>query len=108
VEQAALLKPEPVEAYIAWMSHEALPAARRLARDLRGANLRVEMPFELLKLKRSLGIAGRLQARFAIIIGENETASGRYQVKDLGTGQQEEVETAQIASYLEGRLELLK
>jgi histidyl-tRNA synthetase len=55
-------------------------------------------------LKKSLGVANRLGARFAIIVGEGELAAGRYQVKDMTTGQQEEVEPGRIASYLKGKL----
>ena len=39
-----------------------------------------------------MGVASKLQARFAIIIGEGELASGRYQVKDMGSGEQQEME----------------
>ena len=64
----------------------------------------MEIDYQPIKLKKSLGIASKLGARFAIIVGEGELASGRYQVKNMRTGQQEEVELARVASYLKEKL----
>ncbi|MGE5327479.1 MAG: His/Gly/Thr/Pro-type tRNA ligase C-terminal domain-containing protein, partial [Deltaproteobacteria bacterium] len=66
--------------------------------------LRVEIGYEPAKLKKSLGLASKLGARFAIIIGEGELATGKYQVKDMSAGAQQEVERDQIASYLKERV----
>ena len=105
VEQAGVLKPSNILAvYIAWMGEEALSRASELARELRREGLSVEMGYEPAKLKKALGVANKLQARFAIIIGEGELASGRFQVKDMGSGVQEEVEPARMTSYLKGKL----
>jgi histidyl-tRNA synthetase len=91
--------------FIAWMGDAALAPASGLARELRQAGLRVEMGYEPVKLKKSLGLASKLGARFAVIIGEGELASGRYQVKDMAAGQQQEIERDQIASYLKERVQ---
>jgi histidyl-tRNA synthetase len=53
-----------------------------------------------MKIKKAMGVANKLQARFAIIIGEGELASGRYQVKDMTSGEQQEMEPETIASYV--------
>jgi histidyl-tRNA synthetase len=105
VEQAAQLQGEDqLAAYVAWMGEQALPLATQLAQDLRRQGISAELGYEPIKLKKSLGAANKLRARFAVIIGEGELASGRYQVKDMGTGQQEEVEPARIAQYLQEKL----
>jgi histidyl-tRNA synthetase len=93
-----------IDTYIVWMGHEALKPAAELARGLRRDGRRVEVPYDLTKLKKAMGIANKLNARFAVIIGEAELASGRYQVKDMSTGQQEEVEHDRIVGYLRDRL----
>jgi histidyl-tRNA synthetase len=93
-----------VEVYIIWMDHDTLKPAAELARSLRREGRRVELPYDLTKLKKAMGIANKLNARFAVIIGEQELASARYQVKDMSTGQQEEVEADRIAGYLTDRL----
>jgi histidyl-tRNA synthetase len=51
-----------------------------------------------------MGAANKLQARFAIIIGEGELASGKYQVKDMASGEQMELEPGGIAGYVKEKL----
>jgi histidyl-tRNA synthetase len=60
----------------------------------------VELGYEPAKLKKAMGVANKLQARYAIIIGENEVASGRYQVKEMATGKQETIDPESIFSFL--------
>ncbi len=94
-----------LEVVIAWMGDMALAPATEIARTLRQSGWRVEIGYEPVKLKKSLGLASKLGARFAIIIGEGELATGRYQVKDMRSGSQQEVERDQIASYLKERVQ---
>jgi histidyl-tRNA synthetase len=104
VGEAAQGKPDwaapPVAAYVAWMGDRTLAPASALARDLRRQGLTAEISYEPAKLKKLMGIASKLGARFAIIVGEAELEKGRYQVKDMTTGQQEEVEPERIVAYL--------
>jgi histidyl-tRNA synthetase len=105
IEQAAGLEPPgPPVVYIAWMGEPTLAPASQLASELRREGLCAELDYEPMKLKKSLGLANKLQARFAVIIGEGELASGRYQVKDMSTGVQEEVPAGQIVAYLKEKL----
>jgi len=101
VEQAGQLQAsDQLDGYIAWLGEAALAAATQLARELRRQGLRIELSYEPAKLKKSLAMANKLQARFAIIIGEDELASGRYQLKEMSTGEQKGVPPEQIASWL--------
>ncbi|HUI42420.1 MAG TPA: histidine--tRNA ligase [Terriglobia bacterium] len=105
VEAAGVLKPErPLQVYVAWLGETAREPAARLARDLRARGLSVEAGYEPAKLKKSLGAASKLGARFAVIIGEGELAAGLYQVKDLDSGGQEGVAPDDVADYLASRL----
>jgi histidyl-tRNA synthetase len=105
VQTAAALKPgAPLAAYIVWMGEPALPAAASLARELRAQGLSVEIDYNPMKIKKAMGVASKLQARFAIIIGEGEISTGRYQVKDMSVGLQQEVEPGDIVSYIKARL----
>jgi len=105
VEAAALLKSAAsLSAYIVWMGEAALSAGAALAREMRVQGLTAEIDYDAMKIKKSMGIASKLQARFAIIIGEGEISTGRYQVKDMASGQQQEVESGTIVSYLQARL----
>jgi len=101
VQAAAVLESAvPLAAYVVWMGEAALTPAARLARELRAQGLSAEIDYDPKKIKKAMGTASKLQARFAIIIGEGELASGRYQVKDMRSGEQKEMEPQNIASYV--------
>jgi histidyl-tRNA synthetase len=105
VQAAAVLQAEvPLAAYVVWMGDAALASAAGLARELRAQGLSVEIDYDPMKIKKAMGVASKLRARFAIIIGEGELSTGRYQVKDMGSGRQQEMEPETIAGYLKARL----
>jgi len=104
VEAAAVLKlGSPLAAYVVWMGESALAPAARLVRELRAEGLSVEIDYDPMKIKKAMGIANKLEARFAIIIGEGELASGKYQVKDMSSGEQKELEPASIGAYVKAK-----
>ncbi|MDP2997838.1 MAG: histidine--tRNA ligase [Bryobacterales bacterium] len=72
---------------VAPIGEPAFRHASLLARQLRRAGASVEVAAEG-KLKRSLELAGKLGARYALIVGENECAAGAYALKNLATGEQ--------------------
>jgi len=102
----AAAKPNPntlagvgsLDVFVAWMGEKSYAPAVHLTRKLREAGLAVELPPEELKFKKSLGLADKLGARYALIIGENEVASGEYALKLLADGSQTKYpETALVA-----------
>jgi histidyl-tRNA synthetase len=74
-------------------------AALTVLQQLRHAGIRAEMAYRG-NLKRRLERANRIGARAAVILGEAEVARGVAQVKDLGTGTQEEVPLAEVPTKL--------
>ena len=68
-----------------------------LARDLRAANLNVEMLSPERKMKTLLARASKIGARFAVIIGDDELARGVVQLRDLKQSTQREVTVADAA-----------
>jgi len=78
VEQAGKLKAEDgLDVFVAWLGDAAHSPAAQLVKTLRQDGLRVESNYEAAKLKKTLGQANKLGARFTVIIGEGELASGR-------------------------------
>ena len=73
------------------MGEAALAPASRLVREFRAQGLSAEIDYDPVKIKKAMGVANKLQARFAIIIGEGELASGKYQVKDMASGEQQAI-----------------
>jgi len=83
---------------IAPLGEPALRHAALLARDLRRGGASVEVAEG--KLKRILELANKLGARFTLIVGDNEINAGRYALKEMATGRQEEVTRDEIALKL--------
>ncbi len=101
VQAAATLKPATaLAAYVVWMGDAALGVAARLVRELRVQGVSTEIDYDPIKIKKAMGVANKLQARFAIIIGDGELLSGKYQVKDMASGEQTELEPGAIAEYV--------
>jgi histidyl-tRNA synthetase len=87
--------------FIAWMGRKAYPAAVSIARKLRDAGLTVELPTEELKFKKSLGLADKLGARYALILGEDEAASETFTLKRLADAAQKTLTENELLEYLE-------
>jgi histidyl-tRNA synthetase len=90
-----------ISVYIAWMGVACYPAAVAIARKLREAGLNVELPPEEMKFKKSLGLADKLGARYALIIGEDEVASNKFTLKRLADAEQNKFSEYELLEYLE-------
>jgi histidyl-tRNA synthetase len=71
-----------------------------LARRLRDAGFVVELPALEMKFGKSLGLADRLKARHAVIVGDDELAAGVVTVKRLSDGTQQKLNEAELFSHL--------
>ncbi len=89
-----------LEVFVAWFGAATYPAAVTLARKLRERNLSVELPAQEMKFGKSLSLADRLGARFAVILGEDEMAAGQFTVKRLADGDQKKLTEAELLEYL--------
>ncbi|NDQ56804.1 MAG: histidine--tRNA ligase [Acidipila sp.] len=92
-------KPQ-LDVYVAWLGAAAYPMAVRVARTLRGAGFAVELPHEEMKFKKSLGLADRLGARYAVILGDDEVAASTCTVKRLADAHQEKIAEAALVEHL--------
>ncbi|MFN4111918.1 MAG: His/Gly/Thr/Pro-type tRNA ligase C-terminal domain-containing protein, partial [Ignavibacteria bacterium] len=76
----------------------------QIIRELRNNNLSCE--FDLLdrSLKAQMREANRLNAKFALILGEDEFQKNSIVVKNLSTGEQEEVFLDNLLDYLKTKV----
>jgi histidyl-tRNA synthetase len=88
------------DVYVAWMGEKAEATAVAAARTLRDAGFRVELPPVAQKFGKALGQADKLGARFALILGEDEVASGQWTMKTLADGSQEKVAAGDLMDWL--------
>jgi len=93
---------DTVDLFIAPMGGNALRHSTVLARELRRNGVCVEIAFEG-KLKRALELANKTGARYALIVGDNEIQSGAYALKNMATGEQENVSRERLTEVLYGR-----
>ena len=89
-----------LDVFIAWMGEKSYAPAVQLARQLRDAGYAVELPPEEMKFKKSIGLADKLGAKYALIIGEDEVASKQYSLKRLADGQQNKYSMADLLQHL--------
>ncbi|GFK95346.1 Histidine--tRNA ligase [Fundidesulfovibrio magnetotacticus] len=71
-----------------------------LARELRGAGLSGESALAERSMKSQMRQAAKSRARFCLILGEAEAASGQVQVKDMQTGEQRTLARNDVAQAL--------
>jgi histidyl-tRNA synthetase len=90
---------EPLDVLIAPLGEPALRHSLVMARTIRHTGASVELAPEG-KLKRLMELADKLGARFALIVGENEMAAGRYALKNMSTGEQRELTLDEITAAL--------
>ena len=89
--------PRPV--VLAPLGAAAEAKALGIARTLRKAGIAVEQDY-LGNMKRRMQRANKLNARAAVILGDDELAKGVAQVKDLDSGEQREVALDKLAEAL--------
>lgn len=90
-----------LDVFVAWMGFPTYATAVGLARKLRGSGLSVELPDEEMKFKKSLNLADKLGARYALIIGGDEVASGTFTLKRLADADQKKLSEYELLEYLE-------
>jgi histidyl-tRNA synthetase len=92
--------PGGLDVYLAWFGAAAQTSAIGLARRLRDAGFVVELPAVEMKFGKSLGLADRLKARHAVIVGDDELAAGIVTVKRLSDGTQQKLAESELFQYL--------
>ena len=90
--QGVNLPPEKrPDVYIATMGDEALKKGNLLCSQLRQKGLACEQELLERSLKAQMREAGRIKARYVVLIGENEISKGLVTLKDMDQHQQAEV-----------------
>ncbi len=91
-EQKALFPAAPVcDLYLVSMGQAAAQKCFTLATALRDGGTAVECDIVGRSLKAQMKYADKLGARYTIVVGDNELETGVAQLKDMATGETEEV-----------------
>src|SRR5215510_7719874 len=95
-EAERLRAADALDLFVVFLGDAARARAFEVARDLRAAGVALTMEFEDRKMKKAMAAADKSRARYALIIGEDEVASGEYSLKNLATGEQESLSLVEI------------
>jgi histidyl-tRNA synthetase len=95
VEEKQAVTMDPLDVYLAPMGETALRRGVTLASELRRSGVSVEVGTDH-KLKRMLELANKLNARYALILGDNEIVTKTYGWKNMVSGEQETLTRQQV------------
>ena len=102
VEAEGVVIPETFvsDLFIIPMGEAAKSASLKYAADLRASGFKVELAFGDRALKTAMKTADKSGARFSLVIGEEEIASGVVVVKEMSSGTANSVRLDSLASAL--------
>lgn len=93
-------KPEGCLLYLGSMGEKASIQACRLTNQLRGEGFFVECDVMGRGVKAQMKYANKIGAKYSLVLGDNELATGKAMLKDMETGAQTEVELEKLADRL--------
>jgi histidyl-tRNA synthetase len=92
---------EAPTAFIAALGESAKPVAVELLSELRRRGIAADIDYAGKSLKAQLRLAGRLNARYALILGDDEVAKSMVTLKDMREGaEQQIVPIAEVAERI--------
>lgn len=103
-EKVALPIQQGVDCYIVAMGEEAKAYGVKLLHQLREAGISSEKDYLDRKVKAQFKSADRHQAKYVAVIGENELQENKVNVKDMATGEQEEVAIDSFVDHIKSKL----
>ena len=74
--------------------------AMKCVKKLRGKGVSAELYPDAVKLKKQMAYANDMKVPYVAIIGESELNSGKIVMKNMSTGEQEEITKDQLDSYI--------
>jgi histidyl-tRNA synthetase len=102
VEEGAGVRPAGLDLYIAPMGDTALRHCAILAGEIRSLDVSVEVGTDR-KLKRMLELANKQEARYTLIVGDNEIVSKAYTLKEMASGEQQTLTRQGLLDRLRAR-----
>ena len=98
-EGIELVDEEPLDLFVVTMGDEADRYAVRLLNDLRKQGISVDKDYLNRKIKAQMKQADRLNARYTVVIGDQELEQQRIAIKDMQSGESKEIALDQIAEF---------
>lgn len=98
------LEPEtPVSLYVGILGKESRAKAYKIVNDLRNKGIVVETDYMDRSVKAQMKYANKINARYTVIIGENEISENSANIKNMEDGEQTKVALTEIADFIKGK-----
>ena len=98
----SLVTYQPSEApfiFVAYLGEPAKQAAMKLVATLREVGMECWLEYKERSLRNQLSRANKLGATWTLIIGEDEVKSGRFNLKNMASGEQQNYTSAELLAY---------
>lgn len=92
------------DCYVVTLGDLAKDHSVSLLKELRNAGISAEKDYENKKMKAQFKAADRLQAKYVVVLGDDELEKGIANVKNMETGIQEEVKLEKLSFYIKERI----
>ncbi len=99
------LSEQALDCYLISLGEEAKKKNVELLYALRSAGISADIDYLDKKMKGQLKAADRLNARFTAILGEDELAQGQINVKNMETGEQQQLELSTFIQYMKEQIQ---
>ncbi|RNF41280.1 histidine--tRNA ligase [Planococcus salinus] len=106
MEKVEIGQSQNLEVYVVAMDQSTKKKAFSVVKDLRSNGISADMDFAGRKLKAQMKSADRKKAAYVIVIGESEMESGRVAIKEMATGEQQQVSFEEIAETIQTKKSL--
>jgi histidyl-tRNA synthetase len=93
---------EGIDVYLAALGDDAKDYTVGLLQKLRLAGFSAERDYLNRKFKAQFKAADRLNAKYVAILGDDELKNNKINVKNMASGEQEEVDLDSVVQYLQG------
>lgn len=90
-----------LDVYVCTMTDEARDAAGTLLHKMRNRGIKSDMDYENRKLKAQMKDADRKNARYTIVLGEDELSSQSVDLKEMATGESKKLSFDELINTLE-------
>ena len=93
-------QPDPVSVFIVTMGEKARAEGLSVLRKLHNAGVSAQMDTLSRNVKGQFKYAARLNAKYTVVIGDDELEKGVVQLKDMDKREQKEVPVKEIVDVL--------
>lgn len=95
---------DSLDVYVISLGEQANLTAVKLVDQLRQNGLKADKDYMARKMKAQFKAANREQAKYTVVIGEDEIEKGKVNIKNMDTGEQTEVAIEKIVEQLVSQL----